>query len=615
MAITLPDIITHLQSKSLRVALRIYVIFLALLLHSSTNAQQFHVYLTTNTESSNQTLLENLPIAKRSVKANWSNSTLILESRDSIELSRYLHRTLYQTKQAGYLAASFDSIGRDSFAYQQGKYYQNINIQIIPKDSISRIVLEKGKISLVDTLLPAKQVPIYQQSIITFLENRGYAFAYTKLIFKDSTTAQADLLVNSGPLFYFVNPTSKGLPNAFVSNITRIRKGELYQYSKLKAVTQSIKSTDWVVIGAAPKVSFTGSQALVNLNLLPSQPNRLDFVLGILPNQNTGKTSITGTLDAWVFNALRLAELFEVHFERLRPQTQRLESRLRLPFISTLPIGLDTEIKMYKRDSAFLEVSLKGGISYPMRHGLVRLSWLRFSSNLIQIDTQRIKSTLKLPADLDLSKNSFQVGYQMRNYDNLFNPRKGYGIQIEGTVGLLKTRKNTAIEQLRRSDIPDFQFHTLYDTLSSNGNRFQVSGKIQYLIPVLKQSTILIGVTGAWLNSQSKLVRNELYRLGGFELIRGFDEDIFLGKAYFNTKLEYRILTGRRSFFSVFGEYSGIDIAVTKQVNLIYPLSTGAGLQLETKGGVFGLNLAVGRVNQDPIDFRSPKIHIGYISQ
>jgi hypothetical protein len=47
----------------------------------------------------------------------------------------------------------------------------------------------------------------------------------------------------------------------------------------------------------------------------------------------------------------------------------------------------------------------------------------------------------------------------------------------------------------------------------------------------------------------------------------------------------------------------------------IYPAALGAGLQLETRGGVFGLNMAVGKLDSAAFDFRAPKIHLGYLSQ
>jgi hypothetical protein len=43
-------------------------------------------------------------------------------------------------------------------------------------------------------------------------------------------------------------------------------------------------------------------------------------------------------------------------------------------------------------------------------------------------------------------------------------------------------------------------------------------------------------------------------------------------------------------------------------------LGFGAGLTFETKAGIFGLSYAVGKQNSNPLDFRSSKIHFGYVN-
>ncbi|MCB0664133.1 MAG: hypothetical protein KDC24_15415, partial [Saprospiraceae bacterium] len=45
-----------------------------------------------------------------------------------------------------------------------------------------------------------------------------------------------------------------------------------------------------------------------------------------------------------------------------------------------------------------------------------------------------------------------------------------------------------------------------------------------------------------------------------------------------------------------------------------YPIGFGAGLTFETRAGIFGLSYALGRQQGNPIDFRSGKIHFGYVS-
>ncbi len=44
------------------------------------------------------------------------------------------------------------------------------------------------------------------------------------------------------------------------------------------------------------------------------------------------------------------------------------------------------------------------------------------------------------------------------------------------------------------------------------------------------------------------------------------------------------------------------------------PIGIGAGITFETKVGIFGFSLAVGRQRETTFDFRRVKTHFGYVS-
>jgi len=44
------------------------------------------------------------------------------------------------------------------------------------------------------------------------------------------------------------------------------------------------------------------------------------------------------------------------------------------------------------------------------------------------------------------------------------------------------------------------------------------------------------------------------------------------------------------------------------------PFGFGAGMTFETRAGIFGISYALGRQLNNPIDFRTGKIHFGYVS-
>jgi hypothetical protein len=46
-----------------------------------------------------------------------------------------------------------------------------------------------------------------------------------------------------------------------------------------------------------------------------------------------------------------------------------------------------------------------------------------------------------------------------------------------------------------------------------------------------------------------------------------------------------------------------------------YPLGFGAGINMQTRAGIFSLNYALGKQFDNPINVGNAKIHIGYINR
>ncbi len=106
---------------------------------------------------------------------------------------------------------------------------------------------------------------------------------------------------------------------------------------------------------------------------------------------------------------------------------------------------------------------------------------------------------------------------------------------------------------------------------------------------------------------------NDLYRLGGINSIRGFDEQSYLASSFIINTAEYRFLLNRDSHFSVFADYGLLyDERPNYQDNQL--LGIGSGLELATKAGLFSMSLAVGDSDNSSFDFNKTRIHIGYVN-
>ena len=64
----------------------------------------------------------------------------------------------------------------------------------------------------------------------------------------------------------------------------------------------------------------------------------------------------------------------------------------------------------------------------------------------------------------------------------------------------------------------------------------------------------------------------------------------------------------------MFFDWAYVEQRLKDSFNNDFPFGFGAGLNFETKAGIFGLSYALGKQNNNPIDFKSAKIHFGYVN-
>ena len=158
-----------------------------------------------------------------------------------------------------------------------------------------------------------------------------------------------------------------------------------------------------------------------------------------------------------------------------------------------------------------------------------------------------------------------------------------------------------------------FDYSTLYDTINDDPTQYRVNGSMQYFVPIARQLAFRLAYEGAYI-SGTDLYQNELHQIGGFKILRGYDERSIFSNHFHIGTLEFRSLLGRGSYFNVFTDYG----KVFSRYNLVNtnwnPWSIGTGLTLENKTGIFNIILALGKLEDEPFRFRDAKVHFGYVT-
>jgi outer membrane protein assembly factor BamA len=347
----------------------------------------------------------------------------------------------------------------------------------------------------------------------------------------------------------------------------------------------------------------------VQLDLRKRTASRFDFIIGFLPNsQQLGRFLLTGSFEGELQNTFGQGERVYAKFEQLRPESQFLALDFNLPYVFNLPFGTDFSFQLYKRDTTFLDLEVDAGVQYLLEGGnYLKVFWSNRSSRLLAINNQQLLNSRQLPPQLDVSYPAFGLEWLYQRLDYRFNPRKGWMSRLKASVGTKKISRNSKIEEL--------ELGFLYDSLELRSSQYRLEADLEAYVPLFVSSTLKLGLNSSWIFSDEPIYINEQFRLGGNRLLRGFDEEQFFATQYVVGTLEYRLLIGPNSFLYLFGDYGWLANRTATLDEVLQPFGFGSGISFETKVGIFGISLAVGRQKGVPIDFSSPKVHFGYVSR
>jgi outer membrane protein assembly factor BamA len=563
-------------------------------------------------------------------KGNTALSELVsipadFSTKESIAL--YLKATVVESLQRkGYLAISVDSILVEqnltkAWIYLGDQYKWGeliVDSSVIDVESIkSNIILP-----VVGELLTMASIALLKETILRNFEENGYPFASIQLdssYFKGNELC-ARLRAIKGPLYRIDSLHIEGqrfIKKGFLQQYLALGGGGIYRKSNLDALSGRLLSLGFVKESRPWDLSLLGTGASVNLYLEPQRNSRFNLLAGLMPSnqQLGGKMLLTGEADLDLKNTFGAGENFMLSWQQLQVKSPRLQIGFQKPYMFKSNAGVDFRFNLLKKDSSFININTRLGLQYEVnKKQLAKLFILQYASNLIEVDTNFIKRTKKLPVFLDLRTTNIGAEFQHNGTDYRFNPRKGMDFNLTFLGGIRKLLKNNAITSLKKDQLNNsFDFAGLYDTMTLSTAQFRMNMKIDQFIPLGKNATIRTGVQAGWINGK-KLFLNELFQVGGIKTLRGFDEESFFASEFAIATIEYRYLIGSSSYL-----FSFLDAAHLGRKSIQGNLQgkyagVGVGLALETKAGMFNLAYAAGKNKDLPFNFRESKIHFGFVS-
>jgi outer membrane protein assembly factor BamA len=539
----------------------------------------------------------------------------------------YINKLPGLLQSKGYVTASVDSVFYDSLFARViiylGEAYSWAQLDTRTVDPVILEGVGWRESQFSNKPMNFGQVQDWEDRILSYLEENGHPFAKVELdsVQLDNEKVFAVLRVHKGPIYKIdsirVYGTSK-IANAYLQRYLDIPNGSVYRKSKLEQISKRIRELSYVEEEFPATLTRLGTGSVLNLYLKPKRSSQVNVLIGLLPNNDqlsSKKLLLTGEANINLKNALGSGETIGLNWQQLQVKSPRLNLLYQHPYLFKSPFGLDFAFDMFRKDSTFLNVNFQLGAQYVLSTSQAAKVFIqRFQTIVNVININYLLQYRQLPDESDVSSFNVGIDYEINNTDYRRNPKKGNVFQLITSVGTKKIKKNNEILELKDPNDPAFDFSKLYDTAKLKTYQFRVRMIAEKYFPLGKQrSTIKTAFNGGIFQS-GKIFRNELFQIGGYKLLRGFDEESQYLSQFGIGTIEYRYLVGQNSFFYAFadGGWGKSKIQNTK-VDYNY-IGTGLGLSFETKAGIFNIAWAVGKRNDSPFNLRQSKIHFGFLN-
>ncbi|MBO2008705.1 BamA/TamA family outer membrane protein [Siccationidurans soli] len=450
-----------------------------------------------------------------------------------------------------------------------------------------------------------------QERILTEAENQGFPFATVGLdsVHLDGHDIAGRVVLKRGRVVVFDSLQIVGntkTKKRFLTKYLQIFPGQPFSQQRVIAAAQLLRQLPYVQLRAEPEVRFAKGRARVYLLLDDRPSNQFDAIVGILPNSNAAQTGVqfTGDVTINLRNLKGGGKQIGLQWRKTDALSQLLDAQYVHPNFFGTPLEVAGTFNLYKQTDAFLTIKPRLQVTYPTaRAGRVSFFFEQRSSYLLY-DSATYANLSQLPENIDSQFNSYGLNYTWNSLDDLYFPHRGYLLTGQGAVGTKAITRNSSIKE------------EFYSGIGLRSTQYALSLRAERYFPVKRAGVFLLRVRGESLINP-RLFTNDLFRLGGLNSLRGFNENQFYASSYAVATAEFRQFIGADSYAFVFADQAYFRHDIEKDQYNDLPTGLGTGLSFRTAAGLFQFVYSVGQsgfANQS-FGLKTSKIHFGLTSR
>ncbi|WP_231632473.1 POTRA domain-containing protein [Mangrovimonas sp. TPBH4] len=399
----------------------------------------------------------------------------------------------------------------------------------------------------------------------------------------NDSTLSANLKITSNKIRTIDGIVIKGyekFPKSYTKHFLKIKTSQTFNLSKIKQQTNLLNDLQFANQIKEPEVLFTKDSTTLYLYIEKKKANSFDGFLGFGTNAENQKLEFDGYLDLSLINNLNYGESLKLLYKSDENEQRTFNVDISLPYLFKSPLGVNGRLNIFRRDSSFVNVTQSANIFYQIN-----------SRNKLAIGIEAINSSNLLNSSsttlIDYNSTFYQIDYsytKQQYYDSLFPTN----FLFEFSTGL--GNRNT---ESNKENQTNFQL-----------NSFKIFN-------LNHRNSIYTRLNGAYLNSNNYL-ENELYRFGGINSIRGFEENSILANLFTVLNTEYRYRLSNNLYIHSVLDASYFENQLNSTKEKLFGIGFGFGLLTNT--GLFRLNYSNGKTENQKFKFSDSKVHISISS-
>lgn len=420
----------------------------------------------------------------------------------------------------------------------------------------------------------------FLNSTLKKLEAKGFSMAKVKLrdfkTKKNFVIANLDIELDTKRQLndIVINGYDK-FPEGHKRNLKRLYRNKIFNQQNLEKLYKDVEQFRFVKQTKYPEILFTKDSTKVFVYLEKAKINTFDGFVGFT-NDDKKKLIFTGYIDLVLNNILNSGERLSLLWRSNGKEQRVFDVGVEVPYIFKTPIGIKAKLNLTKQDSTFQTTQTNIDLGYYFNYN-TRL-YLGYQSSESS-DIKKINSSLISDFTNEFVTANFE--FVKFNLENFLFPEK---TSVSFKLGTGK----------RSSKFQD-------------NSQFFGSLSLKHDFYLNNKNIINLKSQNYYLQSDTYIV-NELYRFGGINSIRGFNENSLQGNLFTSILSEYRYVLSPSLYINSIIDYGFFQDKTTNTSDTL--LGIGFGFGLLTKNGLFNFVYANGSTKNQAIQFSNSIVQI-----